>query len=46
MIIYDEKIPQYPYVLYKSFQAAEEKRLYLSPKEGRIFKVTIELDGD
>lgn len=42
IISYDDEIPEYPHILYKSFEIADKKRLQLSKTEGTIFKVTIE----
>lgn len=32
-------------VFYKSYKLAEEKRLFLSEKEGKVYKVAIELSN-
>lgn len=41
IISYEIEIPEYPHVLYKTFEAANKKRLLLSQTEGKILKVVI-----
>lgn len=43
IIGYDNLFAQFPFTFYKTYQLAEEKRLFISEKEGNIYKVTIEL---
>jgi hypothetical protein len=45
IIGYDNLFPSFPFTLFETYEVAEKKRLFISEKEGKVYKVTIELSN-
>lgn len=45
IIGYDNLFQSFPFTFFETYEVAEKKRLFISEKEGKVYKVTIELSN-